>query len=158
MHRLTEDFWQELDFGTTWWRFRYLDDPLIAQAAALSAVESDILLFSAPADSRPTPRVSSWLNLWVPQRDQALGVMVPLFYPSTADALSNSPWMTELEEVAARTGIELLLSADLRESPLLSPANREMQHRSRQVGDVMDSILRRGRPGGDVPGHWGLNE
>jgi len=157
-HYLVREFWEELDFAFSWWRLRYLQDASIAEVAALEALSSDILVFSVEAQAHPGEEVLAWLDLWVPQRNESLGAIVPLLYPSTADAISESPWMVEIEEMARQTGLECLLPPGLKGSPMFDETFRRLEGRSRHLGGVMDAILHRRGEGAYPPPHWGLNE
>ena len=157
-HHLAEHFWQDLDFSFSWWRLRYLEDPGIAETAAMAAVGADILVFSVLAASSPEAYVLRWLNAWVPQRNEESGVIVPLLHPATADALSDSDWMVEIEEVARQTGLDCLLPSALRRSPLLGEPMRQVQVRTRHVGGILGGIIEETRRGDQRPPSWGLNE
>ena len=39
-HHLVDHFWHELDFAFSWWRFRYLADPVVAETASVAAAIS----------------------------------------------------------------------------------------------------------------------
>jgi len=157
-HHLADHFWQELDFSFSWWRFRYLEDPGIAETACAAAASADILVFSVVAASLPEAHVLRWLNSWVPHRNEEVGVVVPLLHPSTAEAISDSSWMVEIEEVARQTGMECLLPSELKRSPLLDEPLRQMQVRSRHVGGILGDIMEETRHFEHHPPGWGLNE
>lgn len=157
-HHLVKEFWEQLDFSFSWWRLRYLEESSLAETASLSALASDILVFSVDAASHPDPEVLRWLDMWVPQRNESLGAIVPLLYPCTADSISASPWMVEIEEMARQTGMECLLPPELKGSPLFDDTFRRVQGRSQHLGGVMDGILHRRGGGVNPPVHWGLNE
>jgi hypothetical protein len=157
-HHLTEQFWPEVDFDFSWWRMRYLEDPEIAEAAALAAVEADILVVSAGTLTDPPGEVRPWFELWVPHRPARAGVLLPLLHPAGAEELSESPWLTVLEEVAQQSGLECLLPSQLRGSPLFSDPARRLRQRAQHVSGVLDHILHNlGKPP-SPPMHWGLNE
>ncbi|MGA1236974.1 MAG: hypothetical protein ACO34E_08920, partial [Limisphaerales bacterium] len=153
-HRLVEYFWHELDFSFSWWRFRFMGEPIIAESASLAALEADILVFSAPAFSAPDLGILRWINSWASLRDCEHGVVVPLLHPATVEALSDSTWMTEIEDLARRAGMECLLPSEVRASPMLGEPMRKLQVRSRLTGSVMEDILR-DRHDPEHPAHWG---
>jgi hypothetical protein len=153
---LAQAFWKDLDLSVSWWGLRYLEDPEISEAAAIVVLEADVLIFSALAANSPPQEVHLWLGLWTPHRKEGLGVLVPLLHPSTAEALSSSPWMMDLEDIARQTGLECLLPAELQDSPLFHPAARSLHERSHRISGVLDDILHQHPP--LPPAHWGLNE
>jgi hypothetical protein len=154
---LSRRFMAEVDFRFSWWCLQHLGDPSVAETAALSALEADVLVFAAPALAEPGEGVRAWFERWAPQRNEAMGVLVPLLYPATVEALSDSVWMVEIEELAQQTGLDCLLPSELQHSPLFSESARRLQHQSKHLGWVMDGIL--SQPGHlPPPPHWGLNE
>jgi hypothetical protein len=157
-HHLVEHFWQELDLSFSWWRFRYLEEPVIAETASMAAVSADVLVFSVTAASLPEAHVLRWLNSWVPHRNEEAGVVVPLLHPSTAEAISDSSWMVEIEEVARQTGLECLLPSEFKRSPLLDESLRQMQVRTRHVGGILGDIMKNTQRFDNRPPGWGLNE
>src|SRR5437867_2197069 len=44
---LAQEFMKDLQFEITWWKFKYLSDPSIAQDAAQAASKADLILVSA---------------------------------------------------------------------------------------------------------------
>jgi hypothetical protein len=157
-HHLVDHFWQELDFSFSWWRLRYLEDSSIAETAAMAATTADILVFSVIAANPPNPQVQRWLHSWIPRRHEGSGVVVPLLHPSTPEAVSDSSWMVEIEEIARQTDLECLLPSELKQSPLLDEPLRQVQVRNRHVGGVLGEIMEETRRFEHRPPGWGLNE
>ncbi len=166
-HDLVEKFWTDIDFDFSWWRFRYLGDPTIAEQAAEAACEADILIFSAGADSQVPSELRIWLDRWLHHLGDNSPVLVPLVDPATVETLSNSPLVALLQDAAGNLGLECLLPTQLRDS-FLPPQLRDsylfsepmvgLQNRARQVTQVLDDILNTlGRPPTPPP-HWGINE
>jgi len=153
---LTRRFMAEVDFHFSWWCLQHLGDPTAAETSALSALEADIIVFSAPASSEPNATIRSWFERWVPQRNESLGVVVPLLYPATIDTLSESVWMVELEELARQTNLDCLLPSELQQSPFFTESARHLQHQTKHRGLIMDGILH--QPGHVPPLRFGLNE
>ena len=153
---LTQRFMADVEFRFAWWSMEELGDPAVAEPAALTALEADVLVFAAPTAGEPDATVRAWMELWAGHR-VGPGVLVPLLHPATPEALSDSIWMVELEELARRTGLECLLPVEVQHSPLFDEAARRLQQQTKHVGWVMDGILRqplRTQP----PPRWGLGE
>jgi hypothetical protein len=154
---LTQRFMAEVDFRFAWWCLSDLGDPVVAEPAALTALEAEILVFSAAAAGEPDATVRSWLEMWTEHRAGTTGVLVPLLHPAAVEDLSESIWMVELEEVARRTGLDCLLPAEIQHSPLFDETARRVQQQTKHMGWVMDGILRRPLPT-QPPSRWGLGE
>lgn len=74
--RLMRAFEQELEFDFTWWRFKFLLDPEIAQLAAAAAAGADLILVAVHrAESFPL-EVESWFERWPAQRKLSEGALV----------------------------------------------------------------------------------
>ena len=157
-NHLVRHFWEVLDLSFSWWRLRYLGEPAIAETAALAAQFSDVLVFSVDAASHPDAATLVWMDRWVPQRGKDAGAIVPLLHPATPDAISESPWMVQIEAIARESGLECLLPPALKGSPLFAENFRRVQRQVHHVGGIMDAILHRPTGGGAPPSHWGLNE
>lgn len=157
-HRLAEDCWETVDFGFSWWRFKYLADPDVAVEAAEAAVQADVLIFSVRADSVPPVELHRWLEMWLPQRTTAEGVVVPLLHPMTPEGLSESPWMLLLDDLCRQTGMERLLPSEIKRSLLFPTPARQIEMRANTIGGVIDGILSQSVRPPSPPPHWGLNE
>lgn len=157
-HHLALQLTGDLEFEFSWWRFRYLGDPQIADAAAEAASDADILIFSARADSEVPEELREFIDLWLHHRGDGAPVLVPLVEPATAEAIAASPLARLLQDTARNLGMECLLPDQLRESYLFSEPMFGLQNRAHQVTNVLDNILHNaGRPPAP-PLHWGINE
>lgn len=156
-HHLAQGFGGEIDFAFTWWRFRYLEDPDIAQAAAQAAAQADILLFSTSSHNDLPEEVRNWTELWVPRRTSGEGVLLVLTEDADNAELSASPLFLFLRNLARRAAMDCL--PRLADEPwTTSPNIRDLQNRASQGTRVLDDILRRVPPSPAPPTHWGINE
>jgi hypothetical protein len=157
-HHLVQGFRSEIEFAFTWWRFRYLQDPDIAQAAAQAAATADILLFSASNCSELPAEVRDWTELWVPMRTTGEGVLLVLSEEAEGIELAASPLYRFLRNLARRASMDCLprTSDDSWTAPPVGV--REIQNRAAQGTRVLDDILRRVPPRPAPPTHWGINE
>lgn len=157
-HHLSQGFHTEIEFAFTWWRFRYLEDPDIAQAAAQAAAQADILLFSASGHHELPEEVRSWSELWIPMRAGREGVLLVLTEDTDDSELSASPLFQSLRNLARRASMDCLprMTDDPWVTPL--PGIRSIQNRAAQGTRILDDILRRVPPSPAPPTHWGINE
>jgi hypothetical protein len=157
-HHLVRGFWAEIDFDFTWWRFRYLQDPAIAQAAAQATAQAHVVVFSTSSQQAPSPEIMEWIDLWIPQRTVGEGVLLVLTDHADDAELAASPIYAFLQSVAQRAQMDCL--PRLVAHPW-APTNTLEQIQSRATGksDVLDAILRQGNPSSHgFPSHWGINE
>jgi hypothetical protein len=157
-HHLAQGFRAEIDFSFTWWRFRYLEDPDIAQAAAQAAAVADILLFSASSHADLPEEVRNWTELWVPLRTRSEGVLLVLTADLEEVELSASPLFLFLRNLARRASMDCL--PRLADDPWTTPpvSVRNLQNRADQGTRILDDILRHVPPTPAPPTHWGINE
>jgi hypothetical protein len=158
-HHLVQGFKSEIDFVFNWWRFRYLEDPDIAQAAAQAAAQADIILFSTTNRDDPPEEVRNWTELWVPLRNPGEGVLLVLTEDTESDGLSASPLFRFLRNLARRAAMDCLPRAA--DEPWSMPSGggmRDIQNRAAQGTRILDDILRRTPPAPAPPSHWGINE
>jgi hypothetical protein len=154
---LTQRFMAEVEFRFAWWCLGELGDGAIAEPAALTALEAEVLVFAAAAADEPDATVRAWMEMWAGHRLGPAGVLVPLLHPATPEALSESIWMIELEELARRTGLECLLPSEVQLSPLFDQTARRLQQQTKHMGWLMDGILRQPHQT-QPPVRWGLGE
>lgn len=157
-HHLADRFWEEVDFEFSWWRFRYLEDPEIADAAGCAARAADIIVVAAPVMSEPPAQMLDWFNFWAPLRTNPNGVLLPLLAPANPEEMSLSPWISLLDELSRQTGLECLLPSQMRESAQFASPTRPLQQRAQHVSGVLNHILNTLGGPPPPPHHWGLNE
>lgn len=75
---LVRQFWAEVDFEITWWREGYLADSNIAMAAASSAINADLIVFSAHAEGELSAGLKTWIETWLDKRGDREGVLIGL--------------------------------------------------------------------------------
>jgi hypothetical protein len=157
-HHLVRGFWAEIDFDFTWWRFRYLQDPHIMQAAAQATVEAHVVVFSTSSQDEPSPEIRSWIDLWVPQRTAGEGVLLVLTNHDDDAQLAASPIYAYLLSVAQRAQMDCLPRLPVH--PWTPPHSLEqIQSRATGTSDVLNGILRQGDSSSHgFPSHWGINE
>ncbi len=155
---LVHSFEADIDFSFNWWRFRYLGDPNIAQAAAQAAARADILIFSATHQDDLPVEVRIWTELWLPLRIPGEGVLLLLTEAAEDPELLASPLYLFLSNLARQATMDFL--PRMTDEPWGMPSERirNIQSRASQGTRVLDEILRRSPSAATPPLHWGINE
>jgi hypothetical protein len=157
-HHLVREFWAEIDFKFNWWRFRYLAEAGIAEAAAQAAADSDIIIVSARVADELPREVRDWFDSWTVSRESREAALVVLTDSRTESDLNRSPSIGFIRAVAERAGVDCLFPL-LHSAPYVArdPA-RELYDRAHHVTEVLDEILHHLGPPPPSPSHWGINE
>jgi hypothetical protein len=156
-HHLVRQFWAEIDFKFSWWRFKYLAQPDIAEAASEAAGNSDMVIVSLGVTDDLSLEVRNWFTSWTSSRgvrDAAMVVLMPSKSEAEAD---RSPAAFFLREVARRAGMDCLLPLRHAGPQLAQEQVRLIHDRATHVTEVLDEILHHFGPPPAL-GHWGLNE
>lgn len=149
---LVRALWKELEFEFSWWRFDYLGDDSIAQAAAESAIKSDIAIFSARSGFQLPVTVRAWAEDWAGRRLQEAGVLVALI--GTVNTAEVTPVHTYLRRIATQASMDYLPPlpelGPRRSTITIEEIERRANGRSTLLNDLLD------HPG--ISSHWGINE
>jgi len=108
VQRLQKRFAAELDFSTTWWRFRYLGDPDIALVARHYASAADIIIVSTDAPGLFPLPIMNWIESWTAARRKPGGVLVPLIGSPHIPSQLFSTKLFYLRHVADRAQMDFL--------------------------------------------------
>jgi hypothetical protein len=157
-HHLVRSFWAEIDFEFSWWRFRYLQDPEIAQAAAQTASQANVLVFSTSSTQYPSKEVTGWIDLWTPQRKSGEGVLLILTPDTDETLLDSTPLFAFLQTVARRAGMDILPRFAQEPWPPVTANSRLIENRARETSRILNEILRKSGTPPTLPSHWGINE
>jgi hypothetical protein len=103
---LVRAFSNHYDFSNSAWKFEILRQVSLKKIAAFDAVEADLILISARADSELPREVKAWIHLWLAQTDQVNGALVLLL--ADADEIDGriSPAYTYLQKVAHQSKLD----------------------------------------------------
>jgi hypothetical protein len=157
-HHLVRAFWADIDFQFTWWRYRFLEDPALVDAAARATAQAHVIVFSASSSYIPPEPIRNWIELWVPQRKTAEGVLLILTAHSDDAQLAGSPIYTFLESVAHRANMDYLPRLTPDPWVIKAPAIQQIQYRANETSRILNNILREGTHPQAFPSHWGINE
>jgi hypothetical protein len=157
-HRLVRDFWREIDFSFSWWRFKYLRDPVIASAASDAATKADIVVFSYHVANELPIEATDWLDRWTSARSRPAGIVVPLVESVPVPEIEASSALVCLQDAARRAGMECLTPGQMR-YPFSPLGSVEYIHdRANQTTRVLDDIMKNMGTLPTPPTHWGINE
>ncbi len=157
-HHLVREFWAEIDFEFSWWRFRYLADPDLAEAAARAVASADMIILSARASEELPGHVKEWFDRWLPAGKAHDAVLIVLADTVNQAKLSLSPFAAFAEQVAQRANLDCLLPLGARPRvPGQDPLGM-MRERATHVSQVLDEILHHVGSPPTLPTRWGLNE
>lgn len=151
--RLVRNFWSEVEFDFRWWRMDFLEDPRMAQTAALEATGGDIFIFSSGPEAELSPVFLRWFEDWSRQRGGREGMFLDLTEAEAQNHPQVQQKQARLRVMAALANLEYFN----RVPPALSGALSSWQNveaRANQVTSTLEEILRRLPP----PTHYGLNE
>ena len=140
--RLLARFEAELAFAFSFWKFKDMDNPVLAHWAAEAVARADLILFPLPCHDL-SPETMSWLDLCVQARTKAEGALaVMVTGPHDMDLVVEG-LLSRLQFAAHRLRMDFL--------PLLPPAA------GARFGVLVNPWLDKAR---EDPGssHWGLNE
>jgi hypothetical protein len=157
-HHLVREFWAEIDFKFSWWRFKYLAEPEIAAAAAQAAGDSDMILVASRGVDDVPLEVRKWFESWTPSHPSRDAALVLLTDSRAEPELGRSPTALFLKAVADRAGMDCLLPVRYPATLLAQEQVRQMHDRATQVTEVLDEILHHYGPPPSLSSHWGLNE
>jgi len=152
--RLMEKFWKDVEFDCNWWRFDFLRDLGIVDAAAHSAARADLILVSAHAGRELPPAVQKWIETWLPLRKSGGGVLGAMIGTGEDHYRGLTPIHVYLREAARRANMDFL--SQMIDAPLgrLDGSIERITNRAEKVTSLLDNILH--RPSN--PLHWGINE
>ncbi len=157
-HHLVHEFWAQIDFEFSWWRFRYLADADLAQAASRAAADADMVSVSGLASESLPGHVQDWLDRWLPVGKAHDAVVIVLADTANPVKLSASPLVAQVAEAAHRVNLDCLLPPGA-PGGVSGPDPLGLMHdRATHVTEVLDEILHHISPPPTQPSHWGLNE
>jgi hypothetical protein len=153
-NKIEREFWSEIEFEFSWWRFDYLGDPDLAREAAGAATRADWVVFSAHGGLELPPVVRKWIETWSSRKANRTSAMVALVGVENDAHKGMTPIHNYLREVAQQAGMDYF--AHVLEAWPNRPevSINEIERRAGEVTAVLDDIIH--RP--SIPTHWGINE
>ena len=152
--RLVQKFWKDFEFDFSWWRFDFLRDAELAQAAAAAAADSDLVVISAHGGRELPAPAQQWIESCLPRRGPGTCILVAMIGTADDQIRGLTPIHVYLREVAQRANMDYLpqvVDAPLNE---LNTSIETISKRAEKVTSLLDGILHRPT----VPPRWGINE
>jgi len=138
---LVQQFWAEVDFEITWWRESYLADPDIAMAAAESAANADLIVFSTHAQGELSAAIITWVETWLDKRQEREGALVGLIGTPDDTVTDADLKHRYLTKIAERGKLDYLSSV-LPMAPQVADESIDSIHRrADQITTVLEQIL-----------------
>jgi len=152
--RIVQKFWKDVGFDFSWWRFDFLRDSDIIQAAAQAAARADLIFISAHATRELPSAVQTWIETWLRRRESKRGVLAALIGTEEDTLRGLTPIHVYLREAAQRANMDYLPQS--MDAPLdkLDGSFETITSRAEKVTSLLDNILHRPT----LPLHWGINE
>ena len=99
----------EAGCGLRLWRIDLLDEPLLAEQAAIEAAIADVIVLSLHGCTALRPAVCQWLNRWLDHKEDRAYAFAALLDPEFAEADSGNPVIAHLKRIAEQAHAELFL-------------------------------------------------
>jgi hypothetical protein len=107
---LSQKFQDDLEFEFTWWGFKYLSDPEIAQQASQAAAEADLIVVCVHRPGLFPSEVQQWFEAWPSERQLSEGALVVVEVSGQVEdssVVQNQP----LKSLAQRANLDYLTVA-----------------------------------------------
>lgn len=138
---LVHQFWTEVDFEISWWRESYLADSDIAMAAADSAANADLIVFSTHAGGELSAGLTTWIESWLDKRQEREGALIGLIGTSD-DAITDVDLKHRyLTKIAERGKLDYLSSVLPIAPQTVDESVDSIHRRADQITAVLEQIL-----------------
>jgi hypothetical protein len=143
--RVLARFEAELAFAFSFWKFKDLDNPVLAHWAAEAVARADVILFSLPGHEL-SPEIMNWLDMCVQARTKAEGALAVMITEHHEMDLVVEALLSRLQFAAQRLRMDFLPLlpefAGARFGTSANPSSAWMDEAREEAGSS----------------HWGLNE
>ena len=139
--QLVKRFWSKVEFEFSWWRQTYLADSNIAKAAAWSAANADLIVFSTHSDSELSAGLKAWVETWLEKRREREGALIGLIGTARDPKTDTASKHRYLRQIAERARMDYL-STELSAAPeAIADSIESIHQRADQITSVLDEIL-----------------
>jgi hypothetical protein len=107
---LSQKFQDDLEFEFTWWGFKYLSDPEIAQQASQAAAEADLIVVCVHHSGLFPSEVQQWFEAWPSERQLPEGALVVVEVSGQIED-SSATQSQPLKSLAQRANLDYLTVA-----------------------------------------------
>jgi hypothetical protein len=132
---LEKNFHTDLDFETTWCRFKYFTDPAVASEAAEIAAQADLIIVAIQRAQDLPLEVKAWFERWLPERESSEGALVLLQTSEELPSLQNLQ-SSYLYLLAQRANLDYL---SLSNTGPTTPTHRIQENLGRLQPPALDS-------------------
>jgi hypothetical protein len=150
--RLEDRLWGDFEFDFSWWKFEYLRDRAIAQAAVEAAARAEVIIFSAHARPELPVAVRHWIDAWLARREARPGALAALI--GTTGDKGVLPLLGFLREVAERAQMDFLPGMGTMAAARSAGPSHVVHETAQRVTSALKKVLDPRNP----PTHWGINE
>lgn len=146
---LQEHLGHEFEFSNQMWKFDVLSVPKLREMAAKDAVTADIIIVAAHGQSDLPKEVKAWIELWMPEKLQAIA-LVGLF---DREECFDNPARSYLAGIADRASLEFFSQPGSlpRNDESISEIGAWEKSKTFSVLAGMEQMDRN-------VSHWGINE
>lgn len=148
---LVSRFWEQFEFGISWWSLKQLEGPNGDQEATLKAGLADLVVFATAHCQRVHPAFERWVGLWLRQREEREGVLVNILPTGVSSESATSPMSLYLRSVAHRAGMDYLTDMPEGLSYPIPESVESCAERAQRVTALLDEILHSPMPSVPVP-------
>lgn len=108
---LMRRFWSDIEFDFNWWRFSFLDDPMLARQASRHLSDSNVLILSLRRKNELSANLKRWLEQSLDARGVREGAFIALFDEAGTPPPTGSHQDLYLRSLAQRSGMDYLTEA-----------------------------------------------
>jgi hypothetical protein len=143
---LMRQFWCDMEFDFNWWRFSFLEDPILARQAGRHLADADVIIFAARRENELPPTIRNWLEGHLETRGVREGAFIALFGEEDEMPQADSRKDLYLRALAQRTGMEYLTEPPVALPGGLPDSLDMFSERAEEHTSIMENILRRTPP------------
>jgi len=143
---LMRQFWSDIEFDFNWWRFTFLEDPILARQAGRHLTDADVVIFAARRENELPPTLRNWLEGHLETRGVREGAFIALFGEEDGPPRADSRKDLYLRALAQRNGMDYLTEPPAALPGRLPDSLDTFSQRAQQHSSVMDGILQREVP------------
>lgn len=135
--RITQRFQNLIDLEFRWWRFQYLQDPILMGQAIQEVLPANIIILSYHSGMRLPDEVKAFYEVWVDQRKKGPGAIIGLGSAMENAADMDCRMVDYLQEIADRAQVDLITEARLEWQSELA----QISCRAHHVTPTLEAIL-----------------
>jgi hypothetical protein len=144
---LMRQFWSEIEFDFSWWRFSFLEEEVLAERAASHLWDSDAIIIAVRSDGELPSAQAAWLEEAMARRGVRGGAFIALFCGEAHSAARTDAAMdAKLRDLAERGGMDYLTEPPNVLPGCLPDSLDNFSRRAEEHTTIMDNILKHAPP------------